>query len=1008
MRGATSTAMSSGASRLGGRGGHTSSRRNAVADNDPKTQLIAEWRAHEEGCAARVIQRQASAFVSRTLLARLATTLYEKQYDPIAKRYYYVNTRTNESTWEKPKVLSKFLASDKDVATKKKSGELSQSDAAKRIQRCARASLARRAIRTLVRETYMKLFDAGTKCFYYLNTITGEVSDQKPALFRREDEDIDIEPFYFRKAVIKITTTSNLYGSGVLGRFCGVLCVLTDGMTLPSAEVAQSARVVCNYAEKRIPFNLALARETFFARIQVQVPPSATAMTANGGGVATMTSSPSESNIAFALCAVDEAQFEILAGNNIVPLTFALNDRKLGCVDGGGGGVRHDALIEVIGHPHGKMQVRHVRHVAQFVPNSINPIQFQYDVATETGAVGSAVFTRGGKLLGMQAMTKPLKEAPSSCWHIKPILDNAMVLVTPPEPFLLVSCIASHETHVHWQIVRWYKPLRGLPLHFELEVCCHRDKHDTKRHDVFVNAYTGSKRSHQVGGLQGDTLYSIRCRAVNAMKKGNWSAVMRFVTLPNPSMAWRLAHCTTIAEAVKRMRQSPRDPQVHLKSLQWIFAQLNAANASREQSERVENELLACHGVELVADMLVSFSSTNDHDANALLSLHVLTQLVQLRAHTQRFLSSLSRTRSICALLERYTPTFGKTRELEEHDGEDVVEKDVQELRVPIACLALLGSILDQNDSAKQLARVCGIVPLVLSLVDRDAYRHQPLVVAECCYLVGVFAKWQMGHRGREWTHVAVRYAGRVCSRLESAVLGTCDARKHRLRMQYVVLCVHVDFVGESNEKLVESVAWLVGDEQHTQLDTEINALHLVEFVCSCRTHFLTRVHDLELKLIAAKARLAHLQATHIGEEMRNDMDACAYEVATLEAVIAETNAHNVAHTADYALRYLLTAERIRVQQASTRIMRKFLHRKLAVAYQKWCEVTVFTRHRAISLKFFATVKDRQLSAAFRRWEGVVREMRRHKSVLQTIGSGLAINLTKKKKERYCMLVLQK
>ncbi|KAF1326528.1 hypothetical protein FI667_g8323, partial [Globisporangium splendens] len=951
MRGATSAATGSSASRRGGRGGHASSRRNAVADNDPKTQLIAEWRAHEEDCATRVIQRQARAFVSRTLLARLATTLYEKQYDPIAKRYYYVNTRTNESTWEKPKVLSKFLASDKDVAAKKKSGELSQRDAAKRMQRCARAFLARCAIRTLVRETYMKLFDAGTKCFYYLNTITGEVSDRKPALSRREDEDIDTEPFYFRKAVVKITTTSNPYGSGVLGRFCGVLCVLTDGVTLPSAEVAQSARVVCNYAEKRIPFNLVLASETFFARIQVQVPPSATAMTANDGGAATTTSPSSESNIAFALCAVDEAQFKILAGNNIVPLTFAFSDRKLGCIDGGG--VRRDALIEVIGHPHSKMQVLHVRHVAQFVPNSINPIQFQYDMATETGAVGSAVFTRGGKLLGMQAMAKPLKEAPSSCWHIKPILDNAMVLA---------NLLSPRQT-------RHQAPRR-------LRKCVH-----------WQQAQSPSRRFAR------DTLYSIRYRAVNAMKKGNWSAVMRFVTLPNPSMVWRLTHCTTIAEAVKRMRQSLRDPQIHLKSLQWIFAQLSAANASREQSERVENGLLACHGVELVADMLVSSSSTNDHDANALLSLRVLTQLVQLRAHTQRFLSSL---------------TDAIDLELGEHDGEDVVEKDVQELRVPIACLALLGSILDQNDSAKQLARVCGIVPLVLSLMDRDAYRHQPLVVAECCYLLGVFAKWQMGHRGREWTHVAVRYAGRVCSRLESAVLGTCDTRKHRLRMQCVVLCVHVDFVGESNEKLMEFVAWLVGDEQRTQLDTETDALHLVEFVCSCRTHFLTRVHDLELELIAAKARLAHLQATHIGEEMRNDMDAYAHEVVTLEAVIAETNAHNVAHTADYALRYLLTAEQIRVQQASTRIMRKFLHQTLAVAYQKWCEVTVFTRHRAISLKFFATVKDRQLSAAFRRWEGVVREMRCHESVLQTIGSGLAINLAKKKKERYRMLVLQK
>lgn len=181
-----------------------------------------------------------------------------------------------------------------------------------------------------------------------------------------------------------------------------------------------------------------------------------------------------------------------------------------------------------------------------------------------------------------------------------------------------------------------------------------------------------------------------------------------------------------------------------------------------------------------------------------------------------------------------------------------------------------------------------------------------------------------------------------------------------------------------------------------------------MEAVCACRSHFLTRLHELELDVAAAKARLAHLQATHIGEEMRNEMDACEHDVNTLGAVIADANAHNIAEAADYALRYLLTVEQLRVQQASKAIMHKFLHRKLAIAHQKWCEVTVFERHRAVFLRFLTTVKERQLGAAFRRWEGVVHEMRRHKSVLQTIGSGLALDLTKKKRERHRMLVLQK
>lgn len=197
--------------------------------------------------------------------------------------------------------------------------------------------------------------------------------------------------------------------------------------------------------------------------------------------------------------------------------------------------------------------------------------------------------------------------------------------------------------------------------------------------------------------------------------------------------------------------------------------------------------------------------------------------------------------------------------------------------------------------------------------------------------------------------------------------------------------------------------------DQRRELDVASARLHLVDAVCACRTHFLTRVRELELDVVAARARLAQLQATHIGDEMRNDMDACAHEVETLDAVVAAANDHNVADAADYALRYVLTPAQRRVQQAATHIMRRVLHRKFAVAYHQWCDVTVYEHQRAVVQRFLTTVTDRQRCAAFRRWERVVRHLRQHKtSVLQTIGSGLAIDLTKKRRERYRMLVLQK
>lgn len=178
--------------------------------------------------------------------------------------------------------------------------------------------------------------------------------------------------------------------------------------------------------------------------------------------------------------------------------------------------------------------------------------------------------------------------------------------------------------------------------------------------------------------------------------------------------------------------------------------------------------------------------------------------------------------------------------------------------------------------------------------------------------------------------------------------------------------------------------------------------------ICKCKIEFLVRVHDLEIELHAAQARLAHLLATYMGEEMRNALDSAAHTVATIEASLAELQSHQVAQAAEYALQYLMTAEQQRVQAAAVRIMKRFLQRQLSRAVAKWCDFTLFERQRSIVLRFLGTVLHRQVRAAFRRWESIVREWRKHKTLLQTLGSGLAMNLTKRKKERYRMLVLQK
>ncbi|GLE09226.1 hypothetical protein PINS_up020817 [Pythium insidiosum] len=61
---------------------------------------------------------------------------------------------------------------------------------------------------------------------------------------------------------------------------------------------------------------------------------------------------------------------------------------------------------------------------------------------------------------------------------------------------------------------------------------------------------------------------------------------------------------------------------------------------------------------------------------------------------------------------------------------------------------------------------------------------------------------------------------------------------------------------------------------------------------------------------------------------MRNELDACEHLLATLQRSLRELLDHHVGLAQTSPLRYLLTEEQRRVQQASRRLMTKFLLRK--------------------------------------------------------------------------------
>lgn len=183
------------------------------------------------------------------------------------------------------------------------------------------------------------------------------------------------------------------------------------------------------------------------------------------------------------------------------------------------------------------------------------------------------------------------------------------------------------------------------------------------------------------------------------------------------------------------------------------------------------------------------------------------------------------------------------------------------------------------------------------------------------------------------------------------------------------------------------------------------NAVGLIDIITHVKMLYLVRLSQLEIEKIAKEKQCAHLQANLMGEHMRNELDTVEHEVLILDQVILEFKDHHVGQAADFALHYVLTQDQLRVMNASKQLIRNVLLRKLAISYGKWCEVTIYERHRGIVIRMLTTLKHRQLSAGFRRWESVVRTLRRQ-SILP--GTGLALDLNKKTKERYRMLVLQK
>ncbi|KAL3668209.1 hypothetical protein V7S43_007070 [Phytophthora oleae] len=183
------------------------------AESDVFTPRTQQKKALEEMLtpekAAQLVQRAFRRKKGSQNLLRLCRSVYERIYDPEQDMYYYYNTRTKKTTWEKPLLLR---GAESDVFTprtrQKKLQELvsavngtasrklrqwTEEEAATRLQGLYRAKKAKKELHARLAQRFKKAFDPSSCQVYYVNILTQEVSWDPPALALRGG--VQIESF---------------------------------------------------------------------------------------------------------------------------------------------------------------------------------------------------------------------------------------------------------------------------------------------------------------------------------------------------------------------------------------------------------------------------------------------------------------------------------------------------------------------------------------------------------------------------------------------------------------------------------------------------------------------------------------------------------------------------------------------------------------------------------------------------------------------------------------------
>ena len=154
--------------------------------------------------AATILQQMYRRKIARRRLNQLASKRYKKCFDPTTKRIFYFNLKTQESLWkipaavneddlkltprsEKLAIEAKAIVPPKPKTPRFTADTLSDEEAALHIQGIWRARKARKLLRKMIADVYVKKYDHASKKFYYVNKKSGESFWKKPLGLHSED-----------------------------------------------------------------------------------------------------------------------------------------------------------------------------------------------------------------------------------------------------------------------------------------------------------------------------------------------------------------------------------------------------------------------------------------------------------------------------------------------------------------------------------------------------------------------------------------------------------------------------------------------------------------------------------------------------------------------------------------------------------------------------------------------------------------------------------------------------